>query len=253
MKRLVILICSLGWSLVSQGALPADSPLEPVVRAQLTPRRMAVLSAELSAKITRLHVLEGGTFSAGDTLVSFDDLVQRAQVERAEAALTAAQRTYAANQRLHTLNSIGQIELDLSEADVGKAQADLSLATTLLNRCQVKAPFCGRVSEERVHAQEFVQAGQPLIEIIDDEPPQIDFIAPSKWLAWLEVGQPFTIQIDETAKSYPAVIERIGARVDPVSQSIKVVAGLRGKFPELIAGMSGVVSLAPPTARDRQP
>ena len=39
---------------------------------------------------------------------------------------------------------------------------------------------------------------------------------------------------------------RIGARVDPVSQSVKVAAAIHGKFPELMAGMSGKVLLNPP-------
>jgi hypothetical protein len=41
-------------------------------------------------------------------------------------------------------------------------------------------------------------------------------------------------------------VQPIGARVDPVSQSIKISAIIDGRFPELIAGMSGKVLMAPP-------
>jgi len=41
-------------------------------------------------------------------------------------------------------------------------------------------------------------------------------------------------------------VKRLGASVDPVSQSIKVVATIDGRFLDLIAGMSGRVQLAPP-------
>ena len=61
------------------------------------------------------------------------------------------------------------------------------------------------------------------------------------WLAWLKAGGPLQVQIDETQKTYPARFTRIGARVDPVSQSVKVAAAIDGRFPELIAGMSGRV------------
>ena len=54
------------------------------------------------------------------------------------------------------------------------------------------------------------------------------------------------MRIDETGQSYPAKVLRIGAKVDPVSQSVKLAAAINGKFPELIAGMSGTVLLAPP-------
>ena len=94
--------------------------------------------------------------------------------------------------------------------------------------------------------QQFVQPGQALLEIIDDSVLELEFIVPSRWLAWLKPGYAFQVRIDETARSYPAKVQRIGARVDPVSQSVKLVAAIDGRFPELIAGMSGQVALSPP-------
>jgi len=57
------------------------------------------------------------------------------------------------------------------------------------------------------------------------------------------------VRIDETRKTYPARFVRIGARVDAVSQSIKVVAAIDGQYPELMAGMSGKVQVTPPAER----
>jgi membrane fusion protein, multidrug efflux system len=137
-------------------ASPAN---EPAVRAQLTPRRHAVLSAEVAARVRQFHVKEGATFAAGDALVTFEDAVPRALLARAEATLTSAERTYAANQRLHTLNSIGQIELELSAAELAKARADHSLATTQVSRCSIIAPFTGRMAVQHVQPEEFTQIG----------------------------------------------------------------------------------------------
>lgn len=72
---------------------------------------------------------------------------------------------------------------------------------------------------------------------------------PSRWLVWLKPGHSFQVAIDETGKTYPAKVQRIGARVDPVSQSVKLSAAIDGKFPELIAGMSGRVALTPPAGK----
>jgi RND family efflux transporter MFP subunit len=219
----------------------AAEPTSPVVRAQLTARNSAVLAAEIGAKIRHLHVVEGAAFSKGDVLVAFDDALQKSQVDRAEAVLAAAQRTYSANQKLRQFNSIGQVELDLSEGEVAKAKSELAYAQAMLAKCTVAAPFSGRVAEQRIHEDEYAQPGQTLLEIIDDATPQIDFIAPSKWLSWLKVGQPIEVSIDETGRVYTAQVERIGARVDPVSQSVKIVAGVNQPAPDLIAGMSGTI------------
>lgn len=218
----------------------------PEIRAQLSPRRYTTLGAELGAKVNRIVVGEGARFKSGQLLVSFDCSLQGAQLQRAKASLSAAERTHAANRRLAELNSVGKIELDNSEAELGKARADVNLMSTTIAKCSLSAPFAGRVAEQRVREQQFVQAGQPVLDILDDSALELDFIIPSKWLAWLKPGATFKVRIDETGREYPARITRLGARVDPVSQSLKAAAVIDGQFPDLMAGMSGKVLLAPP-------
>ncbi|PWF47962.1 HlyD family efflux transporter periplasmic adaptor subunit, partial [Massilia glaciei] len=101
-------------------------------------------------------------------------------------------------------------------------------------------------AERKIREQQYAQPGQAIMEILDDSVLEIEFLVPSKWLVWLKPGHRFSILIDETGKTYPAKLQRIGARVDPVSQSIKLVAAIDGRFPELLTGMSGRVQIAPP-------
>ena len=128
-------------------------------------------------------------------------------------------------------------------------RAEVAAMAAMLSKCSVAAPFAGRVSEQKVREQQYVQPGQALLEIIDDSVLELEFIAPSRWLAWLRPGHAFQVRIDETGKSYPAKVLRIGAKVDPVSQSVKLASAINGKFPELIAGMSGTVLLVPPSGQ----
>jgi membrane fusion protein (multidrug efflux system) len=216
------------------------------IRAQLMPRRYTTIAAEIGAKISSIPVSEGGVFRAGQVLVQFDCLLQRAQLEKAEAELDGADQTFKSNQRLEQLNSVGQLELDLSKSAANKARAELGANKAVLAKCQVPAPFAGRVAEQKVREQQYVQPGQALLDILDDSVLELEFLVPSAWLRWLKVGGSFEVQIDETRKNYPARFTRIGARVDPVSQSVKVAAAIHGKFPELMAGMSGKVLIMPP-------
>ncbi|MBI3898152.1 MAG: HlyD family secretion protein [Gammaproteobacteria bacterium] len=62
---------------------------------------------------------------------------------------------------------------------------------------------------------------------------------PSKWLAWLKVGSRFNVNVDKLGRGYRARVVRLGARIDPVSQSISLVAQVNGENPELLPGMSG--------------
>lgn len=227
---------------------PAGSALERQdIRAELVPRQYTTIAAEIGAKISRIDVPEGGRFKAGQTLVTLDCGLQQAQSQKARAALAAADRTYTANKRLAQLNSVGKVELEVSEAEANKARAEVSLASIVLDKCRIEAPFNGRVAEQRVRPQQYVQPGQAMLEILDDSALELNFIVPSKWLVWLKPDQRFQVVIDETGKTYPAKVQRIGARVDPVSQSIKLTSVIDGNFSELMAGMSGKVLLAPPS------
>jgi RND family efflux transporter MFP subunit len=219
---------------------------KPEVRAQLSPRRYTTVAAEVGAKVSRIAVPEGARFLAGQTLVALDCSLQQAQMQKAKAMLSAAEHTFSANKRLEELHSIGKVELDVSESEVAKAKAELASNAAVIAKCTVPAPFSGRVAEQKVREQQYVQPGQALLEILDDSVLELEFIVPSRWLAWLKPGYAFQVAIDETGKSYPAKVQRIGARVDPVSQSVKLSAAIDGRFPELIAGMSGRVTLTAP-------
>ncbi len=242
-------------SVCAQAPAPAAaSPARPAIerqeiRAQLLPRRYTTIAAEIGAKVSRLPVAEGGAFKAGQLLVSFDCSLQQAQLQKAQAELNGAEQSHKTNLRLAELHSVGQLELDLSKAAQTKARAEVSANRALLAKCSIAAPYSGRVAEQKVREQQYAQPGQALLDILDDSVLELEFLVPSAWLGWLRVGSAFQVEIDETRKSYPARFIRIGARVDPVSQSVKVAAAIDGKFPELIAGMSGRVKVAPPTAR----
>jgi membrane fusion protein, multidrug efflux system len=229
---------------------PAKPSLEQrEIRAQLAPHRYTTLAAEIGAKINHLPVQEGGRFKAGQSLVSFDCSLQQAQLNKARATLTGAEKTWGANKRLAELNSIGKVELDMSEVEVLKNQSEVAAMSTMLSKCSIVAPFGGRVAEQKVREQQYVQPGHAILDIIDDSVLEIEFLVPSKWLAWVKPGYAFQVSIDETRKGYPAKVQRMGARVDPVSQSVKLVATISGKFPELIAGMSGRVNLVAPAGQ----
>ena len=234
--------CAQGQTLAST-AKPAVDRQE--IRAQLLPRRYTTIAAEIGAKVSRLPMAEGAPFKAGQLLVAFDCTLQQAQLAKAQAELDGATQTHKTNVRLVELNAIGQLEVDLSKSAERRSQAEVQANRAVLSKCAISAPFGGRLAEQKVREQQYVQPGQVLLDIIDDSVLELEFLVPSRWLAWLRIGGKFEVQIDETGKSYPAKFIRIGARVDPVSQSVKVAAAIDGKFSDLIAGMSGRVQITP--------
>lgn len=212
----------------------------PEIRAQLNAKYTTVLSSELAAKITELSVQEGDRFKKGQVLVAFNCAEQQAQLSKARAVAQAAEKTYQVNSRLVKLNSISTLDYELAAAEVAKAQADIAVVRAVLKKCKITAPYSGRVAERLVNRYQYVNAGDPLLDIVDDQQLEITLLAPSHWLSWLKPGLVFKVFLEENQREYPAKVIQVGARIDAVSQSIKVIAEIDGQFEGLLPGMSGL-------------
>src|SRR6185503_6716552 len=114
-------ICVSGLLALGLQVAAADNTLpdkEGRVRAQLVARNEVALSSELSAKIDSLPLREGDAFRAGQTLVSFDCTLFKAQLNKVQSTLDAARQTLTVSHRLAELNSIGKLEVELADARV---------------------------------------------------------------------------------------------------------------------------------------
>ncbi|MBF0179965.1 MAG: efflux RND transporter periplasmic adaptor subunit [Magnetococcales bacterium] len=243
----ILLAALLPWGVPLGAFAGQEMNARTEIRAYLVPRTHTTLSSHIDAEIQRLPVQEGNTFAADTLLVAFDCATLSAQHAKAKTALQAAEEKYRVVQRLAELHSVGTLEADASRADRDQAEADVKLHETRLRGCRIHAPFAGRVGTLSVRERQYVTTGQALMKILDHRHLEMEMIVPSRWLGWLKPKTPFTMQIDETGKEYPAQVVRLGAEADPVSQSIKIVGALTGDHPDLVPGMSGAAIFTPPS------
>ncbi|SNS78768.1 MULTISPECIES: efflux RND transporter periplasmic adaptor subunit [unclassified Azospirillum] len=221
---------------------------QPDVRAQISPQRYTILSSQLAGQITELTLREGDRFKEGQVLVGLDCDIHQARLDRARAAEEAAQRKLSVAGRLDQLSSISRLEVDEAASQVAMLKAEMALNRTMVEHCRIKAPFSGRVAAKYVQRWQYVGEGEKLLEILDDKDLELEMIIPSRWLTWLKPGHPFSLRIDELGRDVPAQITRVGARIDPVSQSVKVYGRISGKDDGLLPGMSGIVNINPAQA-----
>lgn len=237
---LAIFVSTISSAAAQTSSLAADK--DGHIRAQLSSRNAVTISAELSARIANLPLREGDAFREGQMLVGFDCALYQSQVRKADAAVEAANAVVQSNTRLAELESIGKFEVERARAQLKEAQAEAGTARLLVNRCGIAAPFAGRIAKRHVAAHQYVTPGNPLLDIVETSQIEVQMIAPSKWLAWLKPGAAFTVDVDELGKNFPAKVQRLGAQIDPVSQSVAVFGVIDGTQPGLLPGMSGWAS-----------
>jgi membrane fusion protein (multidrug efflux system) len=246
-------LIGLAFAVSAQTALaqPAKSPSftkggAPEIRVQLVPLHAATLSSEMAGRIDHIATRVGDRFRQGDVLVTFDCAVPRAELAHAQAVVTQSNRTYEIDRRAAAQKSTTPLELDIAASEVLKARADLVGAEAVVSRCAIAAPFAGVTVDQKARESEYAKPGEPLLEVLDDHTFEVELAVPSSFLAWLKLGHPFQVSVDETGKTYPARVTRMGGRVDPAGKSVKVIGEITENAAELLAGMSGRAIVTPP-------
>ena len=207
-----------------------SSSLNVQVKAQgsVTPRTQTTLVSEVSGMITEVSpaFLVGGFFRKGDVLIRIDDRNYRADVKKAEAAVTAEQMNvtretglaeYAAaefERSRSLLPSQSATDLALRKPQLAEAisnlefaQADLEKKTGDLERTTIRAPYDGLIREKRVDVGQFVAAGTQLAVTFAVDYAEIRLPLPDRELPYLDLPESFTegqqtpgIHVDLTAE-----------------------------------------------------
>lgn len=244
--RILVLALAIltGVTLGEIGGALAQSPEE--FRAQLVAVRKPVMAAEIAGKIDQVAFRPGEAFKAGDVLVSFDCSLHKVRADRAKALRTRSDSQLKSLLMLEKRGATSKLEVALARSDVAGAVAELNAANLLVERCDLKAPFSGRVVEQRIQAGEYATEGQPLIEILDESEFELETIVPSGLLPSVAIGAAVDVNFDEIGGSVQFVWARISPQIDPVSRTVKLYAKLAAPQGKLISGMSGRLRLSNP-------
>jgi membrane fusion protein, multidrug efflux system len=231
-------VCGLSGTGLAQSGLPKDIAKEPI-RGIIRAVETAMISTELTMRVARIAFMEGERFKKGDVLVEFDCRKPRAELAAAEAQHHEMKLTLDNNRVLQRAQAVGRHDFDVSASRVVKAAAEAEALRVRLDQCRVIAPYDGRVLDLSLHAHETPQPGKPFIGIVAEQDLEIDLVVPSQWVRWLTVGTVLIFSVDETGSSHPARIKRIGASVDPISQTIRIVGVFAEPTSAILSGMSG--------------
>ena len=217
----------------------AMTEAEPDIRGLLVSRNEGTMNSLMTARVSKVHVKVGNRVKAGQTLVSFDCADLKARILSASARLKQHRLILDANRELEVEQAVTKLDLMMAEAKVEEGEADVQSAEAQLARCFSKAPYASVITDVKIAANESVQIGDPLVDLMDDR--RLDMVVhiPSDWIKRNLVGKRFDVMIDETGSTYAAEIKRVTPKIDAASGTVEVTAKVIGKHPELLPGMSG--------------
>ncbi len=139
------------------------------------------ISAETSGRIEGIAVNVGDVVEKGAILATLDCRDNSIRVRQAEAAISAARARVdlARKQSLRTKSlrkerNISEELFNQREADLSTSRADLQSQSAALDkarldetRCRITSPFIGVVTKRLASEGEWVNTGQPLLQLLD--------------------------------------------------------------------------------------
>ena len=197
-----------------------------------------ILSSEIAGEIIELSKSEGDSFKKGDTLIKIDCSVYKAQKRKIEVEKEISKLQLEKNKKSDTFGSIGTFEIQISQENYNKQQAENDIAAINVSRCSIQAPFDGRVASKKVSKHQSIKPQDELLEIVSSDNLEAKVVVPSSWLIWLKRGMEFDLMIDETKTKIKAQVVQLDSVIDPTSQSLSIRAKLIKPFENIIPGMS---------------
>lgn len=242
-KHLIFFLIPAFTALLFLQVSPASCKENQNILVVLCPFKRAVLSAEVSSTINKIHHEMGERFKKNTPLIDFNSSVYAADREKADALLLSAEAVYKTNSKLYQQRSVSNIDFAKAKADRKIAKVNVAIAERKLKSCSACAPYDGRVVRVLVNENELVQQGQPLIEIVDDRILRAKFLVPSSLYGQIQTGQVLNVKIREIDMACECKITHISAVIESNTSTFQVFAEIDNSGNILRGGMTGEIVL----------
>lgn len=245
---------------VVETAVVAAEDVDVIVEAvgSLEADQRIEVKARRAGRIESLPAREGERVEAGTALVRLDDRDLVARVAQAKAAVAEAEVRTASAERAFERSAalIGKgiaseqdhddvkSEYDRSAAALGVARANLAFAEAELADAVVEAPFAGIFGRLRVDVGAYVSEGESLGLLIDDDPLELVFSLPERYVARLQPDLSVTAHVaSHPERPFPGRITLIDPAVDAENRTVLVEAEVPNPDRLLRPGQFGTVEV----------
>ncbi len=217
-----------------------------------------IVSAEVAARVIKVHVNPGQTVKHGELIATLDSAdfgMQRAEaqaeVSRVQALLENQAKTVARDQTLVDKKFISQnaVDNDVAQQTVLKQQLKAAVARVgtinhSSSKTKVFAPIGGVVEKKLVDTGDFVNIGSPIVQIISKQRLRAHLPFPEHIGASLKPGLKVRLSTPTSPKTIESKILELKPLITEGSRSIDVIADVLNEADwQPGASVTGVVVL----------
>lgn len=221
-----------------------------VLPAEVRAFERSMLAAGASGPITELPLREGASLSRGALLLAVDPApaaarlaVAVAEAQETEVALGRAAREVERLERVSEgVLSASELDLATTEAETLRArlarqQAAAREARVMLDRHRLRAPFDGEITAVNVSVGDWVEPGQPVIELVNIGGLDLRVDAPRELVQQVRTGE--IAWISHRSHEAEAEVVGVASSLERASRTAVVRLEPRAPAPDwLVPGLS---------------
>jgi RND family efflux transporter MFP subunit len=225
--RVAVTLCLVAVAIFAGMHLWQYYMLTPWTRDARIRADVVVIAPDVSGWVEALKAVDNQPVKAGDLLLSIDRERYQAALEKARAVVQTRQqqlslREHEASRRAALgpqaisaeLRENAQINAGIARGELRQAEADAKIAEINLARSQVHAPRSGHVTNLRLAQGNYVNAGQPVMALVDDSTFYVQAYFEETKLPRIKVGDPVKVWLMSAGEAIPGQVESISRGIN---------------------------------------
>lgn len=221
------------------------------------PQRQATVTLTMGGSIHSTNLLPGSYVRQGEVIATLEnpEFIQLQQTYLESAAQAEyLEKEYNRQKMLSEQEAASQKRFQQSKADYLSMKSRMDAAAAQLKLLQVdvrqlhdqgiepylqvKAPLDGYVTNMKVNLGTYLNAGEPICDIINKGETLLELTAYEKDLDYLQVGSSVEFQVNGMgSQTFEATVITIGQEVDDVNRSLQVYARVKDQNSRFRPGM----------------
>jgi membrane fusion protein, multidrug efflux system len=183
----------------------------------------AMINAEASGVIRRVHVKEGQKVSSGQALITIDAAILSSQINEVETQLELANYMYEKQKKLMDEGVGTEIEFEQAKAQKNALESSIRTMKSQQGKTVVRAPFSGTIDEVRVSLGEMAAPGVPLLRLVDNSDVKITASISENLLGKVNVGT--NVELRFPSLNDTVIDSKITSRgnfIDPTNRTFRI-------------------------------
>ena len=221
------------------------------------PQRQATVTLTMGGSIHSTNLLPGSYVRQGEVIATLEnpEFIQLQQTYLESAAQAEyLEKEYNRQKMLSEQEAASQKRFQQSKADYLSMKSRMDAAAAQLKLLQVdvrqlhdqgiepylqvKSPLDGYVTNMKVNLGTYLNAGEPICDIINKGETLLELTAYEKDLDYLQVGSSVEFQVNGMgSQTFEATVITIGQEVDDVNRSLQVYARVKDQNSRFRLGM----------------